>query len=438
MADDRRAIGIVGRPIVGWVNSHGGVNFADGSANLDWFVAADDRWYDPSREVAVRQNDEHGLPVVTTRLRVPGGDIVHTAWCVAGPDARPIVVVDILNDSPMPVAVALSRTDLSVSRPVAARGAESAWPAPGLDLPEAPTVMPIGHRASIRVCVGRDLDLSKMPERDAVVRGWTTMCEQSSRFVLPDQVGGRLLTDRIDRAKSDIILNLRDNDAPWRDADALARWLLARFHAHRMGAGSTEPDDVAAAVERIIARSKRSGLDCVRSAAVRSGAIWLSSESPRVVDDIDRLASRKLGQSAHDIFTSPRIEVRSDTDGPELITAVEDSLAVWMGGDVLSLCSDGVSSERLGSSFEAHGLAAPGSTKVSLAVRWHGANAAVLWQIDGDRRFTLTSGVDRDWSNAMAAGDALWRTGFPMSNEASNLEPMTTTPGDAVDSPSFS
>jgi hypothetical protein len=439
LADALRPLGIVGRPIVGWVDSRGGVILADGSPTLDWFVAADDRWYHPSREAAVRQSDVEGLPVISTRMRVPGGDIVHTVWCAAGSDARPIVVVDVLNDSPMPVAVAFSRSDLSVSRPIAARADESTWPAPGLELPETPTVMPIGHRAAVRVCVGRNVDLSKLPDREAVVRGWETIRDRSSRLVLPDQSGGRSLADRVARAKSDIVLTAGRDDAPWRDADSLSIWLLEQIHAHRLGASVVEADDVANAIERVISRSKRSGLDEIRSAAIRCGAMWLTSVEPSVEADVDRFASRKLGLAASDIFSHPRLTVDSELSGAPLITAVEESLAVWLGGDSIRLCADGIEAERLGSPFEGHGLPAPWSTSVSLAIRWHGANAAVLWETSGDRRFTLTSGVDRRWRNDASVGEALWRP------ETTSMNPLAVpdtsidiSRGESPESPSFS
>ena len=79
MVDETSPIGVFGRPAVARVTSRGRVCFTDGSPDLGWHVAADDRWYDPEREVAVRRSDTDGLPIVSTRMRVPGGDIVHTA-----------------------------------------------------------------------------------------------------------------------------------------------------------------------------------------------------------------------------------------------------------------------------------------------------------------------------------------------------------------------
>lgn len=78
--------------------------------SLDWWVGAEDRWHLPSREVAVRQRLVSGTPVVETAMRVPGGDVVHRVAVVraAGPAAGEHVVVEIENDSPVPVALALA------------------------------------------------------------------------------------------------------------------------------------------------------------------------------------------------------------------------------------------------------------------------------------------------------------------------------------------
>ncbi len=75
---------------------------------LDWAVGAEDRWYRASTESGVRQRLLGDAPVVETRLRVPGGDVVHRAY-----GARPagatsaVIVVEIENQTPVPVALAL-------------------------------------------------------------------------------------------------------------------------------------------------------------------------------------------------------------------------------------------------------------------------------------------------------------------------------------------
>ncbi len=415
VTDDSRPLGVFGRPAVARVSPRGRVSFADGSADLGWHVAADDRWYDPERETAVRRTDVDGLPIVSTRMRVPGGDVVHTVWCASGPDSRPIVVIDFENDSPMPVAVALTRTDLTVSRPVAARGSDSegSWPAPGLELASAPTVMPVGHRARVRVAVGRDVDLGRLPEVEAVVRGWTTMCEGSSRLVLPDLEAGVSLVDRVNRAKVAIAL-AGEVDMPWRDVDALSTWLIDRFHAHRLGSSRTPAEDVAGAVERIVRKSRRRGMDASRATAVRLGALWLSSLDERTLDDVRRVVRRAFDADLAGVVGDARVRIRDARTDGELVTAVEESLSFWAGDDRAILCPDGIEGERLGASFEAHDLPLPFGSRLSMAVRWHGSNAAILWGTDpvGGRRVELRSGADADWSATEPNGEGLWRVRF--------------------------
>src|SRR5262249_2942275 len=75
--------------------------------SLDWWVGAEDRWHVPSREASVRQRLVDDTPVVETAMRVPGGDVVHRAYAVAADD-EPLLVVEVHNQTPVPVALALA------------------------------------------------------------------------------------------------------------------------------------------------------------------------------------------------------------------------------------------------------------------------------------------------------------------------------------------
>ena len=114
----------------GWnaiVNERGAVRLNDGSPVLDWHIAADDRWHDPSTEPSVRQTRRAGVPVIETRLRIPGGDAIQRVYAVA--DAGGLVVIEITNESTLPIAVAFTRPDLVSSRTPSPRGAQ------GIELP---------------------------------------------------------------------------------------------------------------------------------------------------------------------------------------------------------------------------------------------------------------------------------------------------------------
>ena len=110
-------VGVLGGSWRGRVTPWGSIVPADGSATLDWWIAAEDRWHTPAIEPSVRQRAVEGAPVVETAVRVPGGDVVQTVYAVA--DAGGFTVIELENRSPAGVAVALSRRDLVTSRPPA-------------------------------------------------------------------------------------------------------------------------------------------------------------------------------------------------------------------------------------------------------------------------------------------------------------------------------
>ena len=95
-------IGVVGQTWRAWVSPGGALLADDGSALLDWWVAAEDRWHTPSRELTCRQRLVDGVPVVETAIRVPGGDVRQTVYAVA--DGGGLAVVALENRSPAPIA----------------------------------------------------------------------------------------------------------------------------------------------------------------------------------------------------------------------------------------------------------------------------------------------------------------------------------------------
>jgi len=224
--------------------------------SLDWWVGAgssDDgethRWFAPSREAAVRQRLLDDTPVVETKMRVPGGDVLHRAYAVA--EDEPLVVVELTNRTPVPVAVALAvrpynPEGLAVVERVALEGSGETVLVdgrPALLLPRRPSrmaastfhdgdsalsvfrgdttetlpeikceaglaqaafVFPLAHSATLRVAIpleperrtrrrglarrraGRAHDLAKIPAGDAVARGWRAQTDRGMRLVLPE------------------------------------------------------------------------------------------------------------------------------------------------------------------------------------------------------------------------------------------------------------
>jgi hypothetical protein len=104
------AVGNLASPWSAIVDPRGLVTPWRGGWSLDWWIGAEDRWHLPSREAAVRQSLAGAVPVVETAMRVPGGDAVQRVYALPAAASGPksfgeLVVVEVENQSPVPVAV---------------------------------------------------------------------------------------------------------------------------------------------------------------------------------------------------------------------------------------------------------------------------------------------------------------------------------------------
>jgi hypothetical protein len=223
------------------VDPAGLVGPVGGGWSLDWWVGAEDRWYLPARESAVRQTLVDLSPVVETRQRVPGGDVVHRVHAVQGPaelGGREAVVIELTNETPTPVAVALvvrpyavdhggsvRRLEHRGGRAVAIDGgwtlladreaSRAAVAADGTDPLAVVTageagegweavddddgraslalIFPLPHTASMRAAfvagappVGAAEAVAGLPGADPVASGWAQQADHGLRIVLPD------------------------------------------------------------------------------------------------------------------------------------------------------------------------------------------------------------------------------------------------------------
>ena len=214
--------------------------------SLDWWIGADDRWYLPAREATVRQRRTGAGPVLETTIRIPSGDARQTVYgaIVAGREAT---VVEVYNDSPVPVALAIALRPYTVDalekdcgirmiqldeREVrigtgpslvlprspnesggsvqvdmldnVLAGNELDWDHSGSGaLPNGVLLYPLPHRTSLRFLVlapdpttELDLDLDELesgpipvdaaPDSESVARGWNAVVDNAARFEFPD------------------------------------------------------------------------------------------------------------------------------------------------------------------------------------------------------------------------------------------------------------
>jgi len=94
----------------------------------------------------------------------------------------------------------------------------------------------------------------------------------------------------------------------------------------------------------------------------------------------------------------------AETVGVRVVAAIERQLV--RGGQLLP---DGIPPAWRGIDLEGHGLLAGPASTLSFAVRWHGPNAAVLWEVDGAAVELSAPLVDSTWRTRERHGEALWR-----------------------------
>lgn len=380
-----RLVGIRGAAWRAHVSAHGSVVPLDGSRELDWFVAADDRWYTPSVEPTIRQKWYAGYPVCETRMRIPGGDIIQRVYSVA--DLGGMCVVEFENDSPMPIAVAVTRGDLLTTR------APVDNPPKGIELPEGSIVIPIGHKSTARVALEHNSPTAgRLPDDIAdhqqVVRGWEAACDVASRINLPDHT----IVAGVSRVRSELLLGVGD-----RHASAIE---LVRL-------GETHRDSVLEVVEVVQGRLKSEK----RSKVLRWDTPHLLGTAARACALLgDEVATADIGTAWLRLADRPVEEppVQCPT-GVDSIAWSESLLAsASPSGGHCTLLPFGIPEPWWGASFEAHGLTADPHRTVSYAVRWHGARPAVLWEISGSPGLVITAGGENaTWHSTDSSGETL-------------------------------
>lgn len=354
---------------------------------LDWYVAADDRWHVPSQESTVRQRRIDGTAVVETRVRVPTGDVVQRIASVA--DGPGYTVVEVENDSTLPVAVAFDRRDVRTERPISELPAVP--PAElGLELPADAFVVPIGHRAVVRIAIPHDGSgagpLPPLPTALQVARGWTTLTDRASRLVLPGGDAGEGLALEVTAQRCELALGSMAHavDDPVAFAVGLGELV-------RMGEQPAEwLPELSHAVELM---ATRPGWE-IDTALEATSRVLAAAGERRARRDLGRILERRDG-------AGDRPAVRPD--GVLGIAWVEQRIA--HGG---ALLPDGIPPTWLGVNFEVYGVPVGSGTTVAYAVRWHGERPAVLWELTGEPVELTAPALDPSWRTTATSGEALW------------------------------
>ena len=421
---------------------------------VEFWIGGEDRWYAPAVEAAVRQDRPGPAPVLVTRMRVAGGDVVATTWAtLASGSSGAAVVVELVNETPVPVAVAVTvqaaqggalrrisvdgrrlevdgETALVVDREPGryafVDAADDLWEMVTsgravLEVPEpvrcrigaaaGALIVPLPHRAALRFAVPAgdlvDNPSAVFPSAERVAAGWAGHLADAATVDLPDQS----LADSAKRNLVDLMLV----DPTPAGAVELCRWGIGRRAVECLLESNGAPGDrlVAAAWLWMLGRepgwfSGSGGIpleDLVRSAGdiptdrwalERMSGLFTALGDTRAAADAGGLVD-VAGPSNLVATDAATISLRSladrlahsSADGLDLLVDIPDS---WLGGGV-----------------EVHGLATPFG-RLGYAVRWHGERPALLWELErhDDGPVVLrVPGLDTAFSTVEATGEVL-------------------------------
>ncbi len=416
-----RAVGVRGGAWLGGVNAWGDV-FVDGKERLRWFVAADDRWYRPSRETTVRQREISGVPVIETRIKVPGGDAVQRVYGVA--DFGGAIVVEVFNDSSLPFAVAFDRGDIAAMREPSPTGVQ------GIDLPVGSVVFPVGHHATMRVAIligdlERNLErkisaqeLESLPSFEQVERGWLAALRVASRVDVPEASWESILTTQRCKLLLTAGGGTTGNGESGSDDD-FVDLILDRAERVKLGDKADQwVDEVAAATESVIRRcaKNRNAKWFDERAIVLASMVLNRAGEKRGQKDIAQAWSRVVSDAvgSGDFGSVLRVDAEVGRDqianfsGVRQIAWVESQLVAQRHDGVIEICPRGIDAAWLGANFECHRLVASAEHLISFAVRWHGEKPALLWEIDGPAGARVAaSAVDGTFSSVEMRGETL-------------------------------
>ena len=218
-----------------------------------------------------------------------------------------------------------------------------------------------------------------------VVRGWTTLTERASRFVLPDGERGSALVDRIASERSELALG-----AVPHAADDPVGYCLALGELIRMG---ERPEHwLPELVEAVAAVGPEPGWDGDAALAAADRVLAVGDER-RARRDLARILARR----------SPSSFPAAVPDGLRAVPWIEQLMAT--GG---ALVPTGLPTAWFGQSLEVYGVPTVGSSTVSFAIRWHGARPAVLWEQSGDPVELTSPVLAPEWRTTDPKGEALW------------------------------
>jgi hypothetical protein len=376
---------------------------AAAAPTLDWWIGGDDRWYTPAAEVTVRQTRLSGAPVVETRVRVPGGDARQRVYATA--DDGGLTVMEVVNDSPAPFAVAVSHPGVLASKLPTTYASAADRPV-GLPaaVPAAAAFFAVPHRTTLRLALAHDGRVggplvASVAGAETVAGGWVAQCRRGWRVDAPLEVapGWSSLAEAVVTARSVVLL-----DGPDAATDA-TEWLLRAAEWVRMGEPAEPLVDAAAEAATRVARAHRRAdrTPFAAHAAVAAAAEVLAVAGEALgAADVRAIAARMA--PAAPAPASGTLDPAADAG---LFCAVVLGAVAGPGerGAIDLVCGFGPTWR--GAPVEVHRAPTPAGP-ISYAIRWHGPRPALLWDAPAAVELTCRS-IDPTWRTEAAVGETL-------------------------------
>jgi hypothetical protein len=370
-------VGTIANGAAAVVDPTGFVTPASGQWGIDWIVHAGDRWYAPAREAAVRQHAIDDQPVIETALRIAGGDAVQRVFAVPGErEFGDVVVIEIENASPLPIAVAIAVRPADCSSVGVIDALEFDGPlirvneqpaivlrrAPGgyatgngdrgdsvallmhgrtvTDAPRRTTcvqglangvaVFPLAHRATLRCLLApraprraspRPPD--RLPDAAAVARGWNSHLERSATISLPDESLARAY--RCARRRLLLAIDGSDVTAPGGQVWSVADEAMVVATLARIGMGGHVAPLLVARMDdqRLDGWARREDASIARNTAALQAVVahWRATRDGSVAHALFVPAVR-MAQWCH-----RRIERNGDAPAARVLAPLVDALA---------------------------------------------------------------------------------------------------------------
>jgi hypothetical protein len=240
-------------------------------------------------------------------------------------------------------------------------------------------------------------DASLLPSPDQVVRGWVLTSDRASR-VAPEAA-------TLVAARCEISLMTAHEIDELLDADP-ARGILTIAERVRMGDNPQEwTSQLADAARRVAKHPQRS--PWTSRALVMAARTLLAASETLAADDVVELWQRT--NVSHSGAAADGGDTTGATDGAiDRVAAIEQRFVRAVSRTSAAVLPTGIPDAWRGVSVEAHGLVASPHHRISLALRWHAANVALLWEIDGPPGLSLSAPlVDPKFQATELQGEAL-------------------------------